>query len=128
MEPVQRPRVPVERSGVWVSMGALAHAGAVVAVGIVAAAWTSLPARVPLHFAVDGTPDGWGDRWTVWVLPAVAVVMNIGPAVLERYPRIYNYPVRITEANAARQYGLAVGLITLLRTIAAYVGLAVRER
>jgi uncharacterized membrane protein len=96
-------------------LGALAHAGGLVAAGIAAAAWTSLPDRVPTHFGADGSPDGWGERWTVWLLPAVAVLMNIGLAVLERYPQIYNYPVRITEANAARQYGLAVDLITLLR-------------
>ena len=76
MKPAQRPRVSVERSGVWKSLGALAHAGAVVAVGIVAVTWASLPDRVP---------------------------------------HVYDYPVRITEANAARQYGPAVDLITLLR-------------
>ncbi len=93
------------------------------------------PARVPLHFAADGTPDGWGDRWTVWVLPVVAVLMNIGPAVLERFPRIYNYPVRVTVVNAAQgeMEGLGVSLLALwpagiFATVAAYLGLAVRGR
>lgn len=35
--------------------------------------------------------------------------------VFERFPRIYNYPVTITPANAARQYALARMLLVWLK-------------
>ena len=50
------------------------------ALGLVAWAvwlWPAVPARVPLHFGADGTPDRWGERsLLVWlVLPALGVAL-----------------------------------------------------
>ncbi|HZK48649.1 MAG TPA: DUF1648 domain-containing protein [Thermoleophilia bacterium] len=112
---MRRPRVPTERGGMWKVIEALALTGTIATVVIAGAAWTSLPARIPTHFGGDGTPDGWGGRWALLVMPVVGVVMYAGLTILERYPHIYNYPVRITEENAGRQYRLAVDLITLLK-------------
>lgn len=36
--------------------------------------YRELPARVPLHFALDGTVDGYGPRWCSWLL----VILQVG--------------------------------------------------
>jgi uncharacterized membrane protein len=35
----------------------------------------NLPERVPIHFGFSGRPDSWGARPTIWLLPALALVM-----------------------------------------------------
>lgn len=38
-------------------------------------AWTygALPERIPLHFNLEGEPDGWGSAGSVFVVPGVAI-------------------------------------------------------
>ncbi|MFC4307064.1 DUF1648 domain-containing protein [Cohnella boryungensis] len=79
--------------------------------------WSSLPDRIPIHFNGKGEADGWGSKWTLTALPLIGVVLCAGMALLSRYPHHYNYPVRITMENAARQYLLS-------RKMLAWVNLA----
>ncbi|MFT2708408.1 DUF1648 domain-containing protein [Clavibacter zhangzhiyongii] len=58
--------------------------GVVLLLALVAAAvglGPSLPARIAVHFAADGTPDGWGSPWTMLAvalgLAAAAVVVAV---------------------------------------------------
>jgi uncharacterized membrane protein len=37
--------------------------------------YANLPERVPIHFGFSGKPDAWGARPTIWLLPALALVM-----------------------------------------------------
>ncbi len=39
--------------------------------------WSSLPEQVPYHFGITGQPDRYGRRRTIFILPAVALVMYI---------------------------------------------------
>lgn len=39
-------------------------------------AYGSLPSRIPVHFNILGRPDGWGGRWMIYFLPALASVMT----------------------------------------------------
>lgn len=32
--------------------------------------YDTLPERVPTHFGLDGTANGWSDKSTLWVMPA----------------------------------------------------------
>ncbi|MEZ6036733.1 MAG: DUF1648 domain-containing protein [Planctomycetota bacterium] len=40
------------------------------------AAWPTLPARIPMHFGLSGTPDRWADTsvWSWFLFPAMATV------------------------------------------------------
>ena len=57
--------------------------GLVAAVFVMAAAaWPTTPDRVPLHFGLDGRPDGWGSRAAgLTLFPAVAVFLYLLPLV-----------------------------------------------
>lgn len=68
---------------------------------------SSLPATIPTHFGADGRPDGWGGKGSLLMLPILSAVLAAGLTVLERFPWMYNYPVEITEENAAVQYKMA---------------------
>jgi len=44
----------------------------------IAYVWGQLPDRIAIHFGFDGTPNGWGSKWMIFLLPAV----NIGAYLL----------------------------------------------
>lgn len=81
---------------------------------VVAATFSGLPEQIPVHFGLNGEPDDWGSRGEVLVLPLVALLQFALLSVLARFPHRYNYMVRITAANAERQYRLASRLLYLL--------------
>lgn len=82
---------------------------------MVALFWSSLPALVPSHFGVSGTPDAWSDKWAILILPLVSLVLYALLTLSNRYPHKFNYAWPITPHNAERQYKLAHSLIIWLK-------------
>lgn len=39
-----------------------------------AAGYSRLPARIPIHFGLNGQPNQYGGRWTIWLVPAIALL------------------------------------------------------
>lgn len=109
---------PVRSLGLSPADLAVEFAGAiaiVLAVLPIVQFWAVLPDRIPIHFGFSGQPDSWGDRVTIWILPAVAAIIFVVLTAVSRYPHTFNYPVRITEENARRQYLLARSLLVWLK-------------
>lgn len=75
----------------------------------------ALPESIPVHFGINGEPDKWGGRGFVWLLPIVAVFIHILLLIPDKLPQYINYPVKITEENAQRQYLLARMFLKTLR-------------
>lgn len=109
--PLSLPRTPLE-----LSLEIAAAAGLVWMLGTVLLAWDSLPATIPTHFGISGEPDGWGPRWTIILLPLLAIGLYAALTVMARYPHRMNYPWEITAENAPRQYRLARGMMAALKT------------
>lgn len=77
--------------------------------------WSSLPERIPHHFDAAGTPDRWGGKWILILLPAVAVLFYAGLALVAAHPRVWNWPVKITPENADRQYRIGRSMLSWLK-------------
>jgi len=77
-----------------------------------------LSEQIPTHYNFNGSPDGFGSKITLWVLPVVGLVLYIFMTLINRLPESFNYLVKITPENAAFQYTLATRLI---RTMKAFV-------
>jgi uncharacterized membrane protein len=84
----------------------VAEAGSV---GAMVAAWViavreypSLPARFPIHFGIDGRPDGWGNKRMLWLMPALSVVIYL----FDRY-------IQELVARDPRHPGMPVGMAWL---------------
>jgi uncharacterized membrane protein len=113
--PNQRPILSARLSPLLIA-GELAAAIAILlAVLIIVHFWAVLPDRIPIHFGFSGQPDAWGDKVMIWLLPAVAAIIFMVLAAVSRYPHTFNYPVRITDENAQRQYLLALSLLVWLK-------------
>ena len=66
-------------------------------------------------FRLRGAADAWGDKVTIWIVPAVAAIIFAVLTAVSRYPHTFNYPVPITSENARRQYLLGRGLLVWLK-------------
>lgn len=82
-----------------------------VAVGIMAAtilatlvSYPHLPEEIPVHFGITGQADGWGPRWSVFLVLGIGAAIICGVAWVSRHPAWFNYLAVITESNAQEQY------------------------
>jgi uncharacterized membrane protein len=77
--------------------------------------WNDLPSRVPVHFGLNGHPDGFGSKTILWVLPATAVVLYLTLTVVSRYPAYFNFPVPVTDLNRQTLRDLAIDMLGWIR-------------
>lgn len=74
-----------------------------------------LPAIIPTHFDWTGTPDDFGSRWTIVLLPAITSGVHLLLSIVQRYPGTYNYPVKVTAQNQAQLQQLGAQLLQILQ-------------
>ena len=113
--PNQRPVISLGLSPVLLAVELLAAIAILLAVLLIVQFWAVLPDRIPIHFGDRGLADAWGDKVTIWVVPAVAAIIFVVLTAVSRYPHTFNYPVPITSENARRQYLLGRGLLVWLK-------------
>jgi uncharacterized membrane protein len=104
---ISRPKIDVGRNSLDNTLEVLSALGIIFLFYLVWHAWAVLPDRIPTHYNFSGQPDGWGGKGTLLILPIITLILFATFAILQRFPRFYNYPVPITESNAKRQYILA---------------------
>ncbi len=76
-----------------------------------------LPDLIPLHYDLSGNPDALGNKWSVFIIPAIALLSYIGLTILQKYPYVFNYPVEVTEKNATQLYRIGVNTIRQVKLI-----------
>ena len=113
--PNQRPVISLGLSPVLVTVELLAAIAILLAVLLIVQFWAVLPDRIPIHFGYRGLADAWGDKVTIWILPAVAAIIFAVLTAVSRYRHTFNYPVPINSENARRQYLLGRALVVWLR-------------
>jgi uncharacterized membrane protein len=103
------PPTPADTAAAWLAWSALALLWALTI-------WYffRLPATIPVHFDGAGTPDRYGEKGSLVMLPLVATalfaVMSAVTSAVSKHPQALNYPVTITPANALGQYRGAIRL------------------
>ncbi len=76
--------------------------------------YSILPDEIPTHYNFAGKPDAYGDKESIFSLPAIALIIAIPMLIISRKPHLFNYPVKITPENAQAQYTKATRLINIL--------------
>ena len=79
------------------------------------ASYDRLPDTIPIHYNAKGQADGFGEKSIIMYLPLVATILYVLMTVINKFPRIFNYPVKITQENALHQYTSATRLIRYLK-------------
>lgn len=81
--------------------------------------YTALPEQVPMHFNYKGEVDKHGSKDSVFVLAIIAAITSFVIFKLNKYPHVFNYTVKITQENAAKQYKDAVKMLTYVNLLIA---------
>lgn len=76
-----------------------------------------LPPEIPLNFNVQGQPDSYATKETIWILPALALMLFVMLTAIQGSPHQFNYSVPITPENAADQYRNALRMLRWLKTV-----------
>ena len=66
-----------------------------------------LPDEIPSHYGANGKADDYRGKGIIWTLPILGLVMYAGLHWLNKYPHIFNYPLKVTEDNVYRLYKMA---------------------
>jgi uncharacterized membrane protein len=74
-----------------------------------------LPKVIPIHFGASGQPDRYGDKLILLSLPIIATILYFSLTWLIKYPHIFNYSTKITEANAEKQYSIATRMLRFIK-------------
>lgn len=81
---------------------------------------------IPMQYDFSGEVTREGSVREAIITTVVLSVLTIGIAVLSRYPRIFNFPVVLTQENIQRQYKNGVQLLVwITASMAALLGLMV---
>jgi uncharacterized membrane protein len=77
--------------------------------------YKNLPETIPTHFNAAGQADDYGSKPTMFLLPVLGTILFIGMTILNQFPQIFNYPVKITAENILKQYTMAIRMIRVLK-------------
>lgn len=91
---------------------------------IVALHWAEIPARIPLHFGVSGTPDRSGDKTGLLLLPLTAIGLYILLTAASRYQRLINVPIAVDRDLPEVQrllLNMSITLKTVLLLVFVYI-------
>ncbi len=81
------------------------------------ASYSSLPDTIPIHYNGAGKADGFGNKINILILPFIATILFVGMTIANKFPHFFNYPTKITEENALRQYTNATRMMRFLKLI-----------
>lgn len=89
--------------------------GVLVGLILLPAYWyQALPDSIPHHFGADGSPDRWGHKRGIWLMPGIGLALYVLFTWLNRRPHRFNYLVTITPDNAEYQYRNATTMLRVL--------------
>lgn len=77
--------------------------------------YTNLPETIPTHFGAGGEPDAYGGKKTIFALPIVGSLSFLLLTIMNHFPHLFNYAVKITPENAAAQYANSARMMRFLK-------------
>ncbi|SEQ80070.1 DUF1648 domain-containing protein [Neolewinella agarilytica] len=93
-------------------------AAVILGFAVVAFNYGALPETVPIHYNGKGEADGFGSKLFLWILPVInLVIFYMLELTTKSSFKWFNYPVAITEENAAAQHRIALQLVAVMRLI-----------
>lgn len=77
--------------------------------------YNKLPEIIPVHYSLNGEPDRWSTKSELLTLIIVVTLIFSALTFFSHKPRLFNYPIRITEENAQNKYNLAARMMRVTR-------------
>lgn len=89
---------------------------------VVGANFFSLPDAIPTHFNAAGKVDGYGEKYTILLFPAVITVVFFLLSEVAKRPWHFNYVVAPTPQNYQELYRLNIRTLRIIRLVVAVMG------
>ena len=83
--------------------------------GIVLYFFPYLPENIHSHYNLLGNADDKANRFIIFLLPGLSLLMYFLLEYFIRKPEIMNFPVKVTEENRKELYFVAVTMINFIR-------------
>tara|TARA_R110000850_G_scaffold167924_1_gene292951 strand:- start:708 stop:1226 length:519 start_codon:yes stop_codon:yes gene_type:complete len=109
-----RPKIALEKTTLDNFLDIFSFGILAVALFYTILSYNALPKQVPMHFNYSGTITRYGDKSSIWFLNIIGFATVYGLYYLNKFPQIFNYPQKITLANAKKMYSDATRMIRLL--------------
>lgn len=79
--------------------------------------WHQLPTELPMHYDASGNVTRYGSKFEVLPLVFLYIGMYFLLTLVALCPYSWNLPVKVTEKNRDRVWGLALTMILLLKLL-----------
>lgn len=77
--------------------------------------FANLPAIIPIHFGIDGKPNGWGEKYTIFFIPLINLALVGFMASVRKNPFSYlNLPIKASNNNLEERVKLGRQLLDLI--------------
>lgn len=90
--------------------------------------YSRLPDSIPSHFNAMGKADEYANKIILFISPIFSLLLIIGLTFLNQFPQIFNFPKKITEENAERNYRVATRMIRYLKFSIALIFLLIVDQ
>lgn len=81
----------------------------------VIANWGQMPDQIPTHFTITGEPDAYGGKPMLGFLVVISWVMFITLTISVKFPRMWNFPVEVTDENREVLFAIARFMMEILK-------------
>lgn len=77
--------------------------------------FSNLPTTIPIHFGIDGKPNGWGEKYTIFFIPFLNLALVGFMASVRKNPFSYlNLPIKVSNNNLEERTKLGRQLLDLI--------------
>ena len=112
-----RPEIKIRLLNVDYTLEILAVLAGLVMIVLSLFYYYKLPDVIPSHFNLSGKPDAYSQKWHIFILPFIGILLYTFLSILNKYPHKFNFPVIITNQNAEKQYSMACRMIRVLKML-----------
>lgn len=117
---MNRPRIEQENTLVTKVLRTMVYSLLLISILALVFSYNHLPEKVPIYFNWPSKEQGLGSKNILWAAPILFGISSLILLRLAKRPWILNYPVRITENNAKKQYLAAALMLRLLSLLIAF--------
>ena len=83
--------------------------------------YPELPDEIPIHYGLDGIPDDYDEKSSIWSLPVLSLLMFIGLHYLSKINIPYNFAAKSVVKNTAYHRKTHYRFIQILNSIIAFI-------
>ncbi|MBC8570076.1 DUF1648 domain-containing protein [Zongyangia hominis] len=79
--------------------------------------WSGIPDKIPTHFGFSGEVDSWGSKSSLLVFLAIEAGVYLLLTMVNRFPKIWNMPVEVTQKNRDFVYRTTLTMLCVVKLV-----------